>query len=252
MSRGARAISGAALALLLAHGLTLAVLDAHGAGPLLSDLAQLATVVLAIYACFAGARRQRGFARQFFTLVGAGFTLWALGQVTLIYYVHLRHQPNPSPSISDVFFFAYFIPLAAALVLHQGPPQRGVNWILTLDFAQVGILVVAVYLNFLLYQPSLANSRVEVLRSVTDVYSIFDVLLAGGFLLRHFLSVPGPIRRLYGRLTAVLCVYAVGSALWGYATATLKVSQSGTWFDLGYSLPFLLAAVSFASWKADE
>src|SRR5574341_275396 len=188
MSRGARAISGAALALLLAHGLTLAVLDAHGAGPLLSDLAQLATVVLAIYCCFAGARRQRGFARQFFTLVGAGFTLWALGQSTLIYYLYLLRHPNPPTSPSDVFFFAYFIPLAAALVLHQEQQQRRVNWILTLDFAQVGILIVAVYLNFMFFLPSLASGRLEVLRSVTDVYSVFDVLLAGGFLLRTVLS----------------------------------------------------------------
>ncbi|MGH9492998.1 MAG: PAS domain-containing sensor histidine kinase, partial [Terriglobales bacterium] len=255
MSAGARAITGVAVALLTAHVLSLGVLDARpGGGPALSDVLQLATVLLAAYSCFVCARRHPGFARHFFTLVGAGFTLWALGQGTLIYYAHLLRQSNPSPSPSDVFFFAYFIPLAAALVLHQEQQKRGVNWILTLDFAQVGILIVAVYLNFLFFLPSLVNSRLQVLRSVADVYSVFDVLLAGGFLLRTVLSPPGAIRALYGRLTVVLWLYALGSALWGYGTTVWKTPTAGTWFDLGYSLPFLLAAVSVATWKpaADE
>jgi PAS domain S-box-containing protein len=243
-----------ALALFVAHALSLGLLGAHGPGPVVSDLLQLAMVLLAVFSCFASARRQSGFSRHFFALVGAGFTLWAAGQGSLIYYLYLLHHPNPPASPSDVFFFAYFIPLAAALVLHQEQQDRRVNWILTLDFAQVGILIVAVYLNFLFFIPALASGRLEVLRSVTDVYSVFDVLLAGGFLLRTVLSGPGSVRGLYARFTLVLWTYAIGSFLWGYAFTVRKAPMAGTWVDLGYSLPFLLAAVSAATWKtaADE
>ena len=127
MQAGPRAITGVALALLLAHALSLGLLGARGAGPVISDALQLAVVLLAVYSCFAGARRQPGFFRHFFILVGAGFALWAAGQSTFIYYLYLLRQPNLPASPSDVFFFAYFLPLAAALVLRQDRKSTRLN-----------------------------------------------------------------------------------------------------------------------------
>jgi hypothetical protein len=248
MSSGPRAITSVAVALLLAHALNLALMGAQGPGRLISDALLLAAVLLAVWSCFAGARRHAGLARHLFTLVGAGFTLWALGEATLL-YLRLRRLPNPSPSLSDVFFFAYFIPLAAALVLHREPSKQRVNWILTLDLAQVGILIATVYLNFVFYLPSLMTSGLQMPGSEASVYSVFDVLLLGGSLLRTVLSGRGIVRSLYARLTAVLGIYAAASGLCTYAITVWRGPLLGLWFDLGYSLPFLLAAVILVAWK---
>ncbi|MGH9578428.1 MAG: PAS domain-containing protein, partial [Terriglobales bacterium] len=126
---------------------------------------------------------------------------------------------------------------------------RRVHWIRILDFAQVGIVISAAYLYFLYYLPLSGAIRQDILSVSNDVYSVLDLCVLGGFVLRAAFTPAGAMRSMFARMTAVFLAYCIGSALYGHALVTGAIPGGGTWLDLVWSLPFVIATIGIATWK---
>ncbi|MGH9557342.1 MAG: PAS domain S-box protein, partial [Terriglobales bacterium] len=150
---------------------------------------------------------------------------------------------------SDVLFLAAYIPLLAVITMDGKANPKRVHWIRTLDFAQIGIVISAAYLYFLYYIPLSGTVRQDLLSVTNDLYSVLDLCVLGGFALRVAFTPSGPMRSLFARMTAVYLVYCFGSAIYGHALTSGLITGAGTWLDLVFSLPFVMATIGIAAWK---
>ncbi len=245
-----RAAVAASLILLAAHAGSLLLLANKAIVGLVSDVMQLAAALLAASAFGMVGARERGFMRRFCLLIAASFGLWAGGQLILMYYAHYLGTAVPGLTPSDVIFLAAYLPLLAVITMDGRDNPRRVHWMRILDFAQVGIVISAAYLYFLYYLPLSGAIRQDILSASNDVYSVLDLCVVGGFVLRATFTPAGPLRSLFARMTAVFLTYCIGSAIYGHALATGAIQGAGTWFDLAWTLPFVIATIGIATWNS--
>ncbi|HXE89372.1 MAG TPA: PAS domain S-box protein [Terriglobales bacterium] len=244
-------IVGLAILIAAVHSAGLLWLGTSPAGSLFSNSMQVAASGLAVVACHVAARRRTGYTRKFWNLMSAGYLLWTIGQVIFLYYENVLHREIPPLSPTDIPYFASFLPMVAALILQpeDEAASRGVDWVRTLDFAQVAIVASAVYLYFFFYLGGTVEQRMLLFSlGVGNLYDIISVLLAAGFLLRAAFATNPTQRTLLGRIGAVIFVYALGEVAYTYGLVAERI-QTGTWYDLSYSVPYALAAVVAATWK---
>ncbi len=246
LSRAAVAVAGMLLA---AHGGSVLLLGNTPKGALVSDVIQLAAAALAALVYGVAGTRAQGFVRRFCGLIAASFALWSIGQLILMYCVHYLGLTTSGLSPSDIPFLAAYLPLLAVITMDGRANPRRVHWIRILDFAQVGIVITTAYLYFLYYLPLSGAERRDVLNVSNDLYSVLDLCVLGGFILRSAFTPAGPMRSLFARLTAVFLAYGFGSALFGYALNAGIIQGAGTWFDLAWSLPFAIAIIGLATWR---
>ncbi len=249
LSRVALALS---LAVLAAHAGSLFLLASTSLAEVVSDLIQLAAALLAALAYGLAAARARGFVRRFCLLLAVSFTLWSGGQLALMYYTAYLGVNVPGLTPSDVPFLAAYLPLLAVIVMDGRTQPRRFHWIRTLDFAQVGIVISATYLYFLYYLPLAGTARQDLLSISYDIYSVLDLCVVGGFVLRVAFTPAGPMRSLFARLTVMFLAYCIGSALWSNARYAGVIASAGSLFDLAWSLPFVIATIGIATWKPGD
>src|SRR5260370_8346054 len=135
-------------------------------GAILSDLIQLALGILALVTALQAARRSGAFGRMFWRLVASGFAIWCIGQALGCYYSSILHLPTLSLWGIDVFFTVWIAPLVMCLFLDPESESEGVDWPRILDFAQVAIVVVLVYVYFsnLVHGGSLGSWRLSLIK----------------------------------------------------------------------------------------
>ncbi|MBI2678885.1 MAG: PAS domain S-box protein [Candidatus Koribacter versatilis] len=243
-----RTIIGLALALAVIHMIAAAALAGKPAGIVISNLLQIAASLLAAVACALRSRGVDDLPKRFWQLMATAFTLWLAGQATYTIYVVVLGRPLPNLAPSDVPFIAFYLALAAALFLGPRGPRRHLDWIRTLDFAQVAIVLTTVYLYiFLFVAVSLAN-RVAFLDIQSPIYDFADLVVVGGFLLRAVTARSREVRRLFGTMAVALTAYAFGDVIYSYGQRGHS-GGPGSWFDLAYTLPFLLAACLAMTWR---
>jgi len=249
----ARLIVVAATVLVAVHAIGLGTLTATPTGRLLSNLVQLALPALAAIAAALSARRSSDYGRRFWNLMSAGFAFWATGAALYMYYENYLQESIPSFSPTDVPYLLYYLPLAAAVFLWPKlEAPRGVDWGRILDLTQVAIVLTTIYLYYFFFVATAVTSRQAMLRlGLINLYDLLNLLLLGGFLARWATARSREVRLLFGRMLLMLFAYALGDGLF---TVGLKSGSGGTgsWFDLGYSIPFALGAVLAATWRQPE
>ncbi len=216
--------------------------------PLFSNLAQLAASLFAAACCFRALRWAHGYVHDFWLLAGGSFSLWSIAQVGWMYYEVVEGVPVPSPSPVHVLMFFAFAPMALALVLCPYEERKGIDWQQTLDFIQVGIVLLAAYL-FFFHIPLLWETHPEQLaRERVFLFVTRNALLTLGFSLYAWLT-PSPQRRRLFRLMAMfLAAYTLASFAPNYATWVLK-KPLGYWTEIAWTLSFAGAAVAITAWR---
>ena len=246
---GSGLISGA-LATAALQVLVLALLGQKLPGPVLSQGLETVMAVLAATACLQASFRSRDFAKSFWRLAAFAFFLWGFAQTLGTYHLYLETiHPQTGPRGIILYFFS-FTPLFAALFLTPTAPGQDTRWEFYLDFLQVLIVSATFYLLFL-HVPWWRLSEAEWVSRRAATVNFRNFLLSGGFLLRYLTTRSKARRELYLRLGLPLLLYAVG--FWvAKRGISLWSNHLGSWFDLGWTLPFLLMVVLAEGWTQKE
>jgi len=174
-----------------------------------------------------------------------GMLCWFLGESTWAIYALLYSNPNPFPSIADVFWLAGYVPLILAILIMAWPfreflTSRKPLAVIIASLVSAGILLVV------LIPPTYANSVGSDFVSVVVglSYPLLDVAL---------LVVALPILVLFGRgtfwrpflfITVGLILTFVGDTLFSWASLN-GVYYDGSFLELFFHWSYLALAYGF-------
>jgi two-component system cell cycle sensor histidine kinase/response regulator CckA len=232
------------------HILAILTLGTSSAGGMLANSLQIFSCGLAAAACFGASRRGRGLSRPFWTLAGCGMAMWGVANIGWMYYENWLHVAVPSFSIVRILFDVQGVFFAIALFLDQERDSPSFDLETLLDSLQIAIVFLSVF--FGLY--------VQFLRGASDsasawaqswIFDVINVALAAMAVIRMLSAPTRRLRTLYSGLLFFLVIYASSSGIADYMEDVRHV-PTGTWYDLYWTVPFLLAAVWAARWKEPE
>jgi two-component system, cell cycle sensor histidine kinase and response regulator CckA len=222
----------------VAHILIISALPVSPVKAILSDLIQLGLGLSALFACLRAAQRSRPFARVFWTLIATGIGIWCSGQMLGVYFGSILNLSTQQLWFVDVFYNVWTAPLLMALFLDPEADSEEVNWARILDFAQVGIVVVLVYVYF---SHIAADGGVQswALALATDG------IITAGFLVRGGLTPADPTALMFRRIGLFRLVATLTDL---YFALHLPGSSTGEWFDLVWSAPWLIPLATATAW----
>src|SRR5260370_10104955 len=146
-----------------------------------------------------------------------------------------------------VMFGTQVIAWALAVLLNQDKESSTLDLESVLDFIQVTIVFLLVYLGFY-YLPSLHQDvHTAFLREVwMQIAERFVLVLLAVVQAKRARS--SQIRKLYRGFAVYLLGYTLCASVADYIQ-TLRQMPTGTWYDLGSSIPLLVAALWAANWQ---
>ncbi len=215
---------------------------------LLTNLLQIGSSGLAAALCFLARRRGRGLSRQFWLLVGMGMATWGVANVGWMYYENWLHIATPRFSIVRILFDVQGVFYAIALFLDKDRDAPDFDLVTLLDSAQIGLVFFSVF--FCLYYMQLLQSTHPHANEmvVTWILVAINLTLTGVAAIQSLSAQTKRMRSLYGGLALYLLFYTIGSGIAESPQAN-RLRDTGSWFDLGWSIPFLVGAVWAARWK---
>jgi diguanylate cyclase (GGDEF)-like protein/PAS domain S-box-containing protein len=238
-----RPLIAASCILVVGQAIVIATLGHRTPGPILSEVTLLALGLICILACTAAFRRSRGIARYAWRLLAVAFVVWAVAQVLAVYVdVSGEHSLD---SLDEIIFFFSVLPFGILPLLDPDGEPNDFDRLHILDFVQIGILAVSIFLCFSprMWSPATAF-RIGPLIWSRNLF--FDGLLVGTFVIRAFLTKSVAVRSLFGRMALFLTLSGIADS---YSLNPEHDLQSGGWFDLIWTgllaIPILIAA----TWK---
>jgi PAS domain S-box-containing protein len=244
MFRKLLALSLVILALHVAGVLTLGMTPT---GSLLGNLLEIAACAMAVTAMFAASRRASGLSRRFWLLVGCGLAVWGVANIGWMYYEIALHTEPPTGSVVRFLFGTQSIFFALAVFLNQDKETSTLDLESGLDFLQIAIVFFFIFIGFYYIPAHHLDARTAYVREVwmETGEDVALVLLAAVQAMR---ARSNQIRKLYQGLALYLLVYTVCASVVDYMQ-TIKITPTGTWFDLGWTAPLLGAALWAANWQ---
>jgi PAS domain S-box-containing protein len=218
-------------------------------GSLLTNSLQILASGIAAAMCFAACKRGRGLSRPFWLLVGCGMIVWGAANLSWAYYENWLHREPPNTSIVRFLFQAVGIFLAVALFQDEDKDSPKLNIASLLDLAQIGIVFFFVYFG-LYFVPTLGNPKSALMRETWTEVGENAALVVLAVVRMKWARTPR-LRRLYGGLAVFLLVYLLGSGIAEWAQSLHEV-PTGTWYDLGWTIPLLAAAFWAGGWQERE
>ena len=224
------------------------VLGISPTGALIANSLQTVACAMAIVTAFGAHRRGRGLSRPFWLLIGLGLATWGVANLGWMYYENWLHAPVPKFSLIRFVFNSQGVFFAIALFLDKERDSARFDMETLLDFLQIAIVFFSAF--FGLYYVQLLRGQTG---PGTEVFMtwIFQVVNITLTLLAGFVALTTQskrLRTLYGGMTVFLLINAIGSGIADYQQSILDV-QTGTWYDLGWTAPFLAAAIWASRWK---
>jgi PAS domain S-box-containing protein len=235
-------------------GLSVLVIPTLGtspAGSFLTNSLQICSCGVAVALCFLARRRGHGLSRPFWLLVGCSMAAWGVANLGWMYYENWLHAPTPRFSIVRVLFDVQGVFYAIALFLDKDKDSSDFNPETLLDAVQIAIIFFSVFFGLYyvqLLQGSHPQANELVLTWIFVATNLTLTVIAG---IQAATAQTKRIRSLYGGLALFLFVYTLGSGLAESPQANLQ-SQTGSWYDLGWSFPFLVGAIWAGRWKESE
>ena len=232
--------------ILVLHLFTAATLGGTPAGFLVSNTLQNFSAALAAVMCFLASRRGQGLSRPFWLLMACAMLAWGAGNLGWTYDQYVLHISPPPSSIMRFLFDSrvVFLAMVSFLDPDRDSPRFDVESLL--DFLQLAIVFSLIYLK-LYFAPAIhLDPNAALLREI-KVETVEGLVLVGLAILQFTRTRLRHIRILYGGLIIYLCTYLVGAAV--ADTYQILRNSTGTWLDMGWTIPMLVAAIWAASWK---
>ncbi len=224
--------------------LALANLGHRTPGPLLSEGAQLALGLICILACTEAFWRSRGVARYAWRLLAVAFIVWAVAQALGVYSDF--SGDHSLDSLDDLIFFLSVIPFGMLPFLDPDGEPNHFDKLHILDFVQVCIFWVAIFLCFSPRMWSLTTAF-RIGHFTWSRNTSFDGLLATTFVLRALLTSSKAVRSFFGRMAIFLVLSGLADS---YALSPGGQDlEPGGWFDLTWSVLLAIPILIAATWK---
>ena len=226
-----------------------------GIGPspaslLLSNVLQTAVAFWAAYCSFRVARHSRGNLRQLWMLLAAALFLGGAAKAAATYYQNFAHVPGAAQWPSDVLFILWVTPVVMMFLPPSAKETGEIDWRQILDFAQVGVVALTVYLYFI-YVPSLSEDHgPQMIRRMLLAPLMRDVALSASFTLQAAKALPQSSRAFFRRMF-YLFVAAIAADLF-YLLGSRTFSSTPNWMDITWCAPYFVAVVFAATWKTGE
>jgi two-component system cell cycle sensor histidine kinase/response regulator CckA len=236
-----------ALATVALQVLSLAFLGATPPGPALSQISQSLIALLAGMACLQASLRSAEFARSVWRFSAGAFFLWSVAQAFGTYDLYFASRPIQSVAPSVILYFFSLTPMFAALFLSPGAGDHEGRWESYLDFLQILIVTGTIYLLFL-YAPWWRLSEQEWVSRRATTANLRNLLLSAGFALRALTTRSRHQRELYIRVGVPMTLYSLGFWVGKHGISNWS-AHLGSWFDLGWTLPFLLMVLLAVGWQ---
>ena len=219
---------------------------------LFSNSLDSTVVLLATICAFYAACRSSGYPRQLWLLLAVALTLETLAQGISTYYQSFLPSAAHNPWPSDILFFVWAAPIFMIFLPRSSDDSPGIDSIRLLDFLQVAILALTLYLYFF-YTPSRWQSNQQsLLREILLLYTARDVILSIAFYMRSRSLVATWFRSFCLILSAAF--FALVLAELEYLGAVIDTRIASGWGDLIWMVPCFLVIAFAATWKqpADE
>jgi diguanylate cyclase (GGDEF)-like protein/PAS domain S-box-containing protein len=231
--------------LLIGQALVIATVGHRTPGPILSELTLLALGLVCILACTAAFRRSSGIARYAWRLLAVTFVVWAVAQVLAVYLdISGDHSLD---SLDEIIFFFSALPFGMLPFLDPDGEPNHFDRLHILDFVQVGILAVSIFLCFSrrMWSPATAFRIGPILWSRNIA---FDGLLVATFVVRASLAKSRAVRSLFVRMALFLTLSGIADS---YSLNPESDLQSGGWFDLIWAALLAIPILIAATWKGE-
>ena len=242
-----RKLVALAFVIVALHVIAVLTLGTSPAGSLAGNLLQIASSGLAVAAVFGASQRATGLSRRFWLLVGLGLAVWGIANVGWMYNEIALHREPPTGSLVRVLFGTQVVAWALAVFLNQDRESSTLDLESVLDLIQITIVFFLIYLDFYYISSLHENAHTAYLREMwMQMAERLVVVLLAAVQARRARS--SQIRKLYFSFALYLLGYTVSAAVADYVQ-TIRAMPTGTWYDLGWTIPLLAAALWAASWQ---
>jgi len=217
------------------------------AGSLLTNVLQLIACAIGSAMAFGASLRGRGLTRPFWRLIGLGLAMWGVANLGWMYYENWLHAPVPALSTVRILFDSQGVFFAIALFLDKEQDSPSFDAETVLDSLQVAIVFFSAFFGLYYVQLLSGVSGPESHLFLAWIYQFINVALIVAAAIATLGARTRRLRTLYGGMTVFLLINAISAGTADYMQ-TVHNLPSGTWYDLGWSVPFLACAIWAARW----
>jgi len=230
------------------HACEILLFGTSPTGSLIANTLQLVACGLAAAMAIKASQRGHGLARPFWSMVALGVTTWGVANLGWMYYENLRHIVIPPLSVVRILFDTQGVFFAIALVLDKEKDSPRFDVETLLDSVQIAIVFFSGFFGLYYVQLLSGGASANTDTFMTWSYQVINVSLVLLSAIATLMVRTKRLRALYGGLTAFLTLNAMLAGLSDYVQSVHNV-QTGTWYDLGWTVPFLACAVWAAWWQ---
>jgi PAS domain S-box-containing protein len=224
------------------------ILGTSPAGSLLANLLQLVACAIGMAMAFSASIRGRGLARPFWRLIGLGLAVWGVANLGWMYYENWLRAPVPALSPIRILFDSQGVFFAIALFLDKEKDSPNFDAETVLDSLQVVIVFFSAFFGMYYVQLLSGVSGPGPDLFMAWIYQVINVALTVAAAIATLGVHTRRLRTLYGGMTAFLLINAISAGTADYMQTVHNV-PTGTWYDLGWSLPFLACAIWASRWQ---
>ncbi len=188
--------------------------------------------LFAAYLCYRGAKLTKkvetGRIARALRLWVFAFGFWGIGQMVWLYYNVAQRIDVPYPSVADLFFLAFYVPLGMGMLQLKAiePLRRRTffgEFLILLPLMLASVLIIFAYLHI----PDFSSSEPG-LTVVTDVLYVFGDAFLLAIALTGVSSLISSFKGAYVCLLIGLCMAAAGDIMFSYRTAQETYWNGGT------------------------
>lgn len=233
------------------HACEVLTLGTSPAGSLIANSLQMIACGIGTAMTLAAARRGRGLSRPFWLLISAGLATWGVANLGWMYYENWLHVAAPNLSIVRFLFDAQGVFFAIALFLDKERDSPRFDLETLLDSVQIAVVFFSAFFGMYYVQLLSGASGPNTDLFMIWIFQIVNVGLTGLAGIVTLSAHTQRLRSLYGGLTLFLLVNAIASGIADYVQSVHNV-PTGTWYDIGWTVPFLACAIWASRWKEPE
>jgi PAS domain S-box-containing protein len=225
-------------------------LHATASRALASNLLLWGIVALAAVCCLRVTLRSTGYVRQVWLLLSIALFLEVVGQGLSTYYQTFVPGSSFTPEPSDILFFVWAAPIFMILLPRSEEEGPAMDSLRLLDFIQVAIVAVTIYLYFFYSPARWEKDNYSLLRGMLILYIGRDGLIALGFFARARSALPLWFRNLSLVLTFFFTVAALSDV--DYLVTIKTAVGDASWGDVLWMMSYVALIVLACSWREPE